>query len=172
MNPKQQLRSLHAKNNTFKTDMALSYFAASSNLRNACYTPTVFLFLNPISYANLISGGNKLTMMLCANADELPTHLYCFALQFVIQSTRNQQSSPNQTRAVYPTQPSAMSGGCPAAAVHKHLHQKELSVYIYHSPGNPQSQPHSHHKSGPWRSSSCEPQTGKDANCSHSYELP
>lgn len=90
--------------------MALSYFAASSNLRNACYTPTVFLFLNPISYANLISGGNKLTMMLCANADELPTHLYCFALQFVIQSTRNQQSSPNQTCSVYPTQPSAVSG--------------------------------------------------------------
>lgn len=36
--------------------------------------------------------------MLCANADELPTHLYCFTLQLVIQSTRNQHSTPNQTR--------------------------------------------------------------------------
>lgn len=37
--------------------------------------------------------------MLCANADELPTHLYCFTLQFVTQSTRNQPSTPSQTRS-------------------------------------------------------------------------
>lgn len=37
--------------------------------------------------------------MLCANADELPTHLYCFALQFVTQGTRNQPSAPSQTRS-------------------------------------------------------------------------
>lgn len=37
--------------------------------------------------------------MLCANADELPTRLYCFTLQFVTQSTRNQPSTPSQTRS-------------------------------------------------------------------------